>query len=108
MDYILEKNKQGIFLREMLSVVYLNKILNNTDSAFMDVRSPSGMAIGGVAYNYDGSVYASDESRMLARMGIKDFLLTPLLETGEETYKAMATSSVTNISVQSSTLDGLP
>jgi uncharacterized protein len=62
-------------------MVYLNKILNNTDSGFMDVRSPSGIAIGGVAYNYDGKVYASDESRMLGRMGIEDFLLTPQLST---------------------------
>ncbi len=108
MDYILEKNKEGIFLREMMSMVYLNKILNNTDSGFMDVRSPSGIAIGGVAYNYDGKVYASDESRMLGRMGIQDFLMTPLLSTWEETYLAMATSDVTKISVQSSTLDGLP
>lgn len=108
MDYILEKNKQGIVLREMLSIVYLNKILNNTDSGFMDVRSPSGIAIGGVAYNYDGRIYASDESRMLGRMGMEDFLLTPMLATGEETYRAMANSAVTKISVQSSTLDGLP
>jgi uncharacterized protein len=108
MDYILEKNKKGIVLKEMLSMVYLGKILNNTDSGFMDVRSPSGIAIGGVAYNYDGKVYASDESRMLGRMGIEDFLLTPQLETGEETYRAMANSDVTKIAVQSSTLDGLP
>lgn len=108
MDYILEKNKEWIFLKEMMSMVYLGKILNNTDSGFMDVRSPSGIAIGGVAYNYDGGVYASDESRMLGRMGIHDFLMTPLLATGEETYRAMANSEVTKISVQSSTLDGLP
>lgn len=74
----------------------------------MDIRSPSGIAIGGVAYNYDGKVYASDESRMLGRMGIEDFLMTPLLATGEETYRAMANSEVTKIAVQSSTLDGLP
>lgn len=108
MDYILEKNKQGIVLREMLSVVFLNKILNNMDSGFMDVRSPGGMAIGGIAYNYDGKVYASDESRMLGRMGMDDFLMTPMLETGEATYKAMANSEVTKMCVQASTLDGLP
>jgi len=45
MDYILEQNKKGIFLREMLSMVYLKKILHNTDSSFMDVRSPSGIAL---------------------------------------------------------------
>lgn len=108
MDYILEKNKQGVVLREMLSVVYLTKILKNQDSAFMDVRSPAWVAIGCAAYNFDGKVYASDESRMLGRMGIQDFLLTPMLATGEETYKAMANSEVTKIAVQSSTLDGLP
>ncbi len=108
MDYILEKNKQWIMLREMLSVVYLNKLFFNTDSSFMDVRSPSGIAIGGIAYNYDGKVYASDESRMLGRMGIDNFMMTPLLESGEATYRAMANSTVTKICVQSSTLDGLP
>lgn len=45
---------------------------------------------------------------MLGRMGIEDFLLTPLLETGETTYRAMANSDVTKIAVQSSVLDGLP
>lgn len=108
MDYILEKNRQGIVFKEMLSIVFLNKILNNTDSAFMDVRSPSGAAIGYVAYNYDGKVYSGDDARMLGRMGIDDFLLTPLLDTGEETYKAMANSPVTKTCVQASTLDGLP
>ncbi len=108
MDYILEKNREWIILREMLTLVYLNKLFFNTDSSFMDIRSPSWIAIGGVAYNYDGKVYASDESRMLGRMGIEDFLLTPMLETGKETYKAMANSDVTKIAVISSTLDGLP
>ena len=108
MDYILEVNKKWYKLKEMISLVYLAKILLNRDGGFMDIRSPSGIAIGGVAYNYDGKVYASDESRMLGRMGIEDFLMTPLLATGEETYRAMANSEVTKIAVQSSTLDGLP
>lgn len=108
MDYILEKNKQWIFFKEMISVVFLNKIFKNIDSGFMDVRSPSGAAIGYVAYNYDGKVYAGDDARMLGRMGKDDFLLTPMLDSGEETYKAMANSLVTKTCVQASTLDGLP
>ena len=35
--------------------------------------SPSGIGIAAVIYNYDGEVYASDESRMLAEMGDKQF-----------------------------------
>ena len=41
MEYIIEKNKAGIELKEMLSAVYLYKIFHHTDSGFMDVRSPS-------------------------------------------------------------------
>jgi len=54
------------------------KIFYDKDPGFMDIRSPSGIAIGGVAYNYDGKVYASDESRMLGRMGIDDFKMTDM------------------------------
>lgn len=108
LDYIIELNKKGKFFREQITCVYLMKIFNETDPAFMDIRSPSGIAIGWVAYNYDGNVYASDESRMLARMGIKNFHMTELKETGEETYTAMMNSDITKIAVQSSCLDGLP
>lgn len=108
LDYILELNKQWVDFREQITSVYLMKILNDRDPAFMDIRSPSGIAIWGVAYNYDGKVYASDESRMLWRMWIDDFLLTDMKETWWETYTAMLSSDVTKISVQSSCLDGLP
>jgi hypothetical protein len=108
MDYILELNRKGILLREMISQVYLTKIIRGIDPNFMDLRSPSGPAIGCVAYNYNGDVYASDESRMLGRMGMHDFLMTPMLDDPEATYRAMALSEVTKIAVQTSTLDGLP
>jgi uncharacterized protein len=108
MDYIIELNLQGTFVREMISQVYLTKIIKGIDPNFMDIRSPSGPAIWCVAYNYNGDVYASDESRMLGRMGMYDFLMTPMLDTWEATYRAMAESDVTKIAVQTSTLDGLP
>ena len=84
------------------------KMFNSIDPAFMDIRSPSGIAVGGVAYNYDGKIYASDESRMLGRMGIDDFLMTQVQDSGEETYRSMMNSDITKIAVQASTLDGLP
>lgn len=68
LDYIIEINKAGNIFREHITCVYLMKIFNQADPSFMDIRSPSGIAIGGVAYNYDGKIYASDESRMLGRM----------------------------------------
>lgn len=108
LDYILELNKKWVDFREQITSVYLMKILNDRDPAFMDIRSPSWIAIGGVAYNYDGKVYASDESRMLWRMWIDNFLMTELKETGGETYQAMMSSEITKIATQSSCLDGLP
>ncbi len=108
LDYIIEKNKEGIDFKEQITSVYLMKILNEADPGFMDIRSPSGLSVGWVAYNYDGKVYASDESRMLWRMGIDDFLMTDMKETWEETYNSMINSDITKVSVQSSCLDGLP
>ena len=37
----------------------------------MDLQSPAGIITGVIVFNYDGGVYASDESRMLAEQ--KDF-----------------------------------
>ena len=78
------------------------------DPAFMDIRSPSGIAIGWVAYNYDGKIYASDESRMLGRMWDDSFFMTDLSDNPEENYRNMINSDVAKAAVQSSTLDGLP
>ncbi len=108
MDYIIEVNKKWIKFKESITTVYLMKILWSQEPNFMDIRSPSWLAIWCVAYSYDGKIYASDESRMLGRMWIQDFLMTELKENGESTYKSMMESEVTKISVQSSCLDWLP
>lgn len=108
LDYIIELNKQWVDFREQITSVYLMKIFHDRDPAFMDIRSPSGIAVGWVAYNYDGKVYASDESRMLGRMGIQDFYMTELRNNGRESYLSMMQSEITKIAVQSSCLDGLP
>ena len=36
-------------------------------TGFVDLQSPAGVGIAGVIYDYDGSVYVSDEARMMAR-----------------------------------------
>ena len=108
MDYIIEINKQWTYFRENITSVYLQKIFGQMDPSFMDIRSPSGIAIWGVAYNYDGKIYASDESRMLGRMWIDDFFMTDAVEEGKETYTSMINSDITKVAVQSSCLDGLP
>ncbi|NVP18124.1 His-Xaa-Ser system radical SAM maturase HxsB [Candidatus Gracilibacteria bacterium] len=108
LDYIIDINKSGKDFKEVITSVYLEKIFKSIDPAFMDIRSPSGIAIGGVAYNYDGKVYASDESRMLGRMGIDNFLMTEVFDDGKETYLNMMNSDIAKTAIVSSTLDGLP
>lgn len=75
LSYILSLNKAGIPFREFYTSVILQKMLTSDDSGFVDLMSPSGIAIKSVVYNYDGAVYASDESRMLAEMGDQTFRL---------------------------------
>jgi len=108
LDYIIEVNKKWTFFTESITRVYLQKIFNPVDPAFMDIRSPSWIAVWGVAYNFDGKIYASDESRMLWRMWDDAFFMTEATDNPEENYKNMINSDVTKIAVQSSTLDWLP
>lgn len=75
LDYILELNQAGIDIQETYASIILKKMLTNVDPGYVDLTSPSGIGIGAIVYNYDGDVYASDESRMLAEMGDTTFRL---------------------------------
>jgi His-Xaa-Ser system radical SAM maturase HxsB len=74
-DYMIELNKRGTEVLERYAAIFLTKILTGEDPNFLDIRSPSGAGIGGLAYNYDGKVFISDEGRMLHEMGDDMFLL---------------------------------
>lgn len=108
LDYILDLNKKWIKFKEYITIVYLRKIFEPVDPAFMDIRSPSWIAIWWVAYNYNWNIYASDESRMLWRMWDDTFLMTELTWSWEQNYKNMMNSDATKLAIQSSTLDWLP
>ena len=73
LDYIIEINKAGHFFAEYYSTTILKKIMSFSDPGYVDLRSPSGIGIGGIVYNYDGKIFASDEGRMLAEMGDRTF-----------------------------------
>jgi len=61
-EYIIKNN---IPLSDKMTTIVLRKILTNHDPGYMDLRSPCGVAIGQLAYNYDGSIYPCDEGRMV-------------------------------------------
>ena len=67
LDYIIELNKKGYFLREEFACIFLYKILTPYSSGFVDIQSPSGLGIAGSIYEINGDVFLSDEARMLFR-----------------------------------------
>lgn len=73
LEYILELNRSGYAFTEFYAATILSKMLTPFEPGFVDLRSPAGIGIAAIVYNYDGEVYASDESRMLAEMGDKTF-----------------------------------
>lgn len=75
LDYILELNRAGHHFTEFYAATILTKMLTPFEPGFVDLRSPAGIGIAAIVYNYDGDVYASDEGRMLAEMGDKKFMI---------------------------------
>jgi len=51
------------------------RLLTDVPIGYVDLRSPAGIGLGALVYNYDGRVFASDEGRMLAEMGDRTFEL---------------------------------
>ena len=78
--YIIQINRDGRTFSEAMTSMILTKILTPWPIGFVDMQSPSGAGIGVVVYNYDGDVYASDESRMLVEMGQSVFRMGNVFE----------------------------
>lgn len=68
---ILEYNLNGEFFSEDYATIILRKILTPFPVGYVDLSSPTGSITNAIVFNYDGAIYASDESRMLAEM--KDY-----------------------------------
>lgn len=73
--HVIALNRSGAVMTEIYAAIIARKIFTNDDPGYVDLTSPSGIGIGGIVYNYDGGVYASDEGRMLAEMGDHTFRL---------------------------------
>ena len=84
LEYIIDLNKRGVKFREYYTSTILTKMFTSQEPGYVDLMSPSGIGIGAVVYNYDGLVYASDESRMLAEMGDTSFELGNVLTNSYE------------------------
>lgn len=84
LDYIIKLNQQGTFFREVYATIILRKILTPYTTGFVDLQSPAGTVNSVLIYNYDGYVYASDESRMLAENDDNTFRLGGIFDKYED------------------------
>lgn len=73
--YILDINRRGTYFPEFYASILLRRMLTDRPDGYVDLRSPAGIGLGALVYNYDGTVFASDEGRMLAEMGDRTFEL---------------------------------
>lgn len=104
LDYIIELNKRGIAFTEFYASTILTKMLTPFQPGYVDLTSPAGIGIGALLYNYDGDVYASDESRMLAEMGDKTFRLG----TVSDSYETLMLSENLLEPLEASFADSVP
>lgn len=105
MDYIISLNKRGIRFTEQLSTLILTKMLTCNDPGFTDLMNPCGAGLAAIVFNYDGGVYASDESRMLHEMGDATFRLGSVLSN---TYEDIFSSDTLLNTLEDSFTSSIP
>lgn len=105
LDHILHLNYNGLSFREEYTAIILRKMLTPYGTGFVDLQSPAALGIGVLVYDYDGNVYPSDESRMLAAMGDSAFLLGNLLH---DSYQQIVCSDKLVALVRDTMLEGVP
>jgi His-Xaa-Ser system radical SAM maturase HxsB len=103
--HIVNINLNGTFFVECYASLLLGKILTPFSAGFVDLQSPSGVAICGVIYNHDGNVYVSDEARMLANDGDTTFSMG---NVNENTYQELFHSDKIVSLIKKSCLECLP
>lgn len=104
LEYILQKNLEGVPIEESHAKLFLRKILLGEGVNYMELRSPCGAGIGQMAIYHDGRVFTCDEGRMLAEMGNDAFQLG----TVEDTYDALVDNPVCKAACASSLLESMP
>lgn len=94
---IIDYNLKGFDFREELARIFLTKILTPFNVGFVDLQSPAGLINGVVVFNYDGGVYATDESRMLAEQNDNTFKLGTLDNSYEDLFFGSKAQEISQI-----------
>ena len=64
LDYIMEVNRNGYKLHELMAIVFLYKIFDDYDPNYVDIMSPCGAGIGQLVYKYNGDIHTCDEGKI--------------------------------------------
>jgi uncharacterized protein len=104
-DYVIELNHAGTQVLERFAAIFLTKILTGDDPNFLDIRSPGGAGIGQLTYNYDGSIYTSDEGRMLRESGDDTFKIG---HVDDARYRGLVMHDTVRALLVASNLDAQP
>lgn len=91
---VLAWNERGVDLREGQAAIVLNKLLSSFDAGYMDLQAIPGPGNGVLVLNYDGFVYPSDESRMLAETGDASFRMGRIGDSLESLLASNAQKSI--------------
>lgn len=105
LDHIIRLNKAGRKFTEYYTSLLFSRVMTSQSTGFVDLQSPSGAAISGVIYDYNGDVYPADEARMLARMGNKYFCMG---NTSKNSYSEIFGGTIPRELVFQSCLEILP
>lgn len=89
-ERILHHNRNGYVLDEAFATLTLGQILTPFGHGYVDLRSPTGAGLGAIVYDYDGKIYPSDESRMLAAMGDERFCMGTVRQSVTELLRSPA------------------
>jgi His-Xaa-Ser system radical SAM maturase HxsB len=96
-EHILEYNRKGKRFVEDFAAIILRKMLTPYCTGFVDLQSPAGVINSVLVYNYDGYVYASDESRMLAEYKDYTFRLGSVNDRYEDIVFGKKAKQIANV-----------
>ena len=96
-ERILEINKAGTLFMEDFAAIVLRKMLTPYSTGFVDLQSPAGIINSVLVYNYDGYVYASDESRMLAEFKDYTFRLGSVKDNYQDIVYGAKVRDIANV-----------
>ena len=105
LTYMIQKNRDGYYIREGHAALFLKKILHGYSENYMELRSPCGAALGQIAYYYDGEIYTCDEGRMLSEMGDSAFRIGSVYSSS---YDNILNSKVCKATCAASVLESAP